>query len=265
MPLGNNYNSGNNNKQNMRPTVYSGYKMTNLNSDIDKTNLTFTFWNGMIKISIAPLKEGSNSENIAFDYDNTDPVYLTHTKARMLYMDACDFQNSNGTFNSQGVPTGKGLIYFSNGSEFGKAGIFLVIKKVNAENGEVESSFTYEINSDLHFSIRNFDESTGSFDKVMRPDLELEQFKTMLKTFYEAMTGAMAYSFMDYNRFDNSKIQTKLGLIMDKLGIESKGGSKSSGGGSSYFSGNKGGGKTSTGMNNGSQKMEDADKMFDNI
>jgi hypothetical protein len=38
------------------------------------------------------------------------------------------------------------------------------------------------------------------------------------------MTGAIAYSFIEQNKYDNSRINTKLELIAEKLGVEFTGG-----------------------------------------
>ena len=40
--------------------------------------------------------------------------------------------------------------------------------------------------------------------------------------YVKAMTGAISYSVMDMARFDVSRINTKIELVMNKLGIESK-------------------------------------------
>ena len=78
MPLGDTYNS--NEKKNYSPSLNSGYRFSNPDSTIDKTSLTFAFWNKLLKVSIAPKKETENGE-IAFDHENAGSVYLSHTKS----------------------------------------------------------------------------------------------------------------------------------------------------------------------------------------
>lgn len=223
MALGDNYNKSNtNNNKNYSPTVYSVYKFNNAESKIDPTTLAPSFWNGMLKLTIAPKKETNNGE-IAFDYDQSVSMYLTHTKARLLLEEIEEFQKNPDVYKNVGVSSGSGLISLTNGSEFGVNSLLLVIRKLNAETGQVENSIAYEFKQEYHYTIRDFDESSVDFSKVFYDTIELEQFKTLLKSYYEAMTGAVAYSVIDNLKYDTSRMNTKLDLMMDKLGIERKG------------------------------------------
>lgn len=222
MALGDNYNKNNsNNNKNYSPTVYSAYKFNNADSKVDPTTLAPSFWNGMLKLSIAPKKETNNGE-IAFDYEQSISLYLTHTKARLLLEEIEEFQRNPNMYKNVGVSSGSGLISLSNGSEFGVNSLILVIRKLNPESGQVESSMAYEFKQDYHYTIRDFEESTVGFSKVFYESIELEQFKTLLKSYYEAMTGAVAYSIIDNLKYDTSRFNTKIDLMMDKLGIEKK-------------------------------------------
>lgn len=223
MALGDKYQSNNNNNKNYSPTVYSGYKFNNAESKVDATTLAPSFWNSMLKIMIAPRKETNNGD-VSFDFEQGVAMYLTHTKARLLYLEIEEFQKNPEAYKNVGVDSGNGLISLSNGAEFGVNGQFIIIRKINAESGELEASIAYDFKQDYHYSIRNFDEKTSDFDKIYHNDLELEQFKTLLRTYYEAMTGALAYSMIDNMKYDNSRINTKVDLLMDKLGIEKKSG-----------------------------------------
>ena len=62
MALGDTYN--NNERKNYSPSVTSGYRFSNPESAIDKTSLSFTFWNKLLKVSIAPRKETEGDTNI---------------------------------------------------------------------------------------------------------------------------------------------------------------------------------------------------------
>lgn len=248
MALGDNYN---NNKKNYSPSVYSQYKFNNIESAIDKTTLAPSFWNSMLKISIAPMK-GNDPNNVEFDYDNGINIYLNHTKARMLYQEICKFQENPEQFNNVGVPSGAGLITITNGKEFGKNATCIVIRKLNSETGAVESSFAYEFKSDYHYSIRNFDESNNGFDKVYYNELELEQFKMLLTSYYESMTGAVAYSVIDNMKYDMSRINTKLNSVAEKLGVSYGKGNKGTGGNNSYFNQANGNNQSNNTSNSGS-------------
>lgn len=231
------YNNTNNNKNNYSPVTYSAYKMSNAESEVDQTAISFSFWNNMLKISIAPRKQ--NSSEISFDFDNAVVIYLSHTKARILYEEICNFQNNPGLINA-GVPSGSALITICNGKEFGVTTPCLVIRKVNAETGATEASYAYQFKAGYHYGIRNYNQNDGSFDKVSvdYDNLEVEQFKTLLLEYYKAMTGAVAYSVIDQMKYDVSRFNTKCNLIAEKLGVEFRAGgekaatSKSS---TSYF------------------------------
>lgn len=217
MALGDNVN--NQNKRNYSPVVYSQYRMSNTESVIDPTNLSTTFTNNMLKISIAP-KKTTAGDNIEWDHENGISAFLTHTKARMLYNEIETFQANPNAYSNLGVVSGAGLISISNGKEFGINNPVLVIRKLDSSTGKVESSFAYEFKTEYNYYIRNFDESTADFDKIYDASLELEQIKTLLKTYYEAMTGATAYSVIDNMKYDTSRMNTKIDLISEKLGIE---------------------------------------------
>lgn len=212
--------NNNNQKGKYQPQVYSGYGFSNSESNVDKTKLSCSFWNKMLKLSIVPLK-GVNSAGIPeWDEDNAVSMYLTHVKARILHDEIDLFMNNRDSYNNLGVPSGSGLVSISSGKELGTSNPCLIIRKLNAETGAIDSSYAYEFKQDYHYSVRNFDESTSDFDKIYHNDTELEQLKTLLKSYYEAMTGAMAYSIIDNMKYDTSRLNTKINSIAEKLGIE---------------------------------------------
>ncbi|MGL5327906.1 MAG: hypothetical protein ACRDD7_01470 [Peptostreptococcaceae bacterium] len=216
----------NNNKKNYSPVLYSAYKFSNAESVVDQTILTPTFWNGMLKLAISPRKNTGNTEEVSWDHDNAIAMYLSHIKARLLYNEVCKFQQDMNAFNNVGVPSGAGLISISNGKEFGINNPCLVIRKLDAQTGQVESSIAYQFKYDYHYSIRNFEEKTSDFDKIYDNNLELEMFKDLLKGYYEAQSGAVAYSVIDAMKFDMSRLNTKLTAVGEKLGVEMGGGYK---------------------------------------
>ena len=55
--------------------------------------------------------------------------------------------------------------------------------------------------------------------------MEISELKTVLEQYYLNVTGSIAYNVVDNLKYDNSRTQTKLELIMDKLGIETLKGS----------------------------------------
>lgn len=220
MALGDTYN--NNERKNYSPSVSAGYRFSNPESNIDKTSLSFTYWNKLLKISIAPKKE-TEGDTIAFDYDNAGAVYLSHTKALMLYKEMVNFlemYKQGAAPANVGVAAGaEGLIYICDGKEFSAEGPCLVIRKID-ENGNCTSTFVYEFRRETHSSIVNYKEKTKSFESNAYELLEIEQVINLLKSYYEAMTMAIAYSVQESNKYDNSRMNTKLKIIGEKLGVE---------------------------------------------
>lgn len=231
MALGN---YDNNRKDQYVPTYYSEYGTGNAEG-VDPSSLSYTFCSRMLKISISPLKM-NNGDKIAYDHENAAVIWLTHTKARMLYEEIQ--RVLNGEITNGGVSSGKeGLIRFCDGKELGINNYCLIINKVN-ESGEVISSYAYEFKSKYHYAVENYDPKDSSHKKNYYNTIEVNQLLDLLKQYYESMIGATAYSVMDANRFTTNAHNTKLDLIMSKLGVEYKSGMTSrsaSSSGSSFF------------------------------
>lgn len=235
MALGN---YDNNKKEQYMPVYYSQYNTGNPEG-VDPSSLSYSFYNRMLKLSISPVKM-NNGDKISYDHENAATVWLTHTKARLLH-DAI-LKVLNGDISNGGVPTGpEGLVRFSDGKELGINNYCLIINKVN-ESGEVTSSYAYEFKTKYHYFVENFNPNDSSHKKTYVNNLEIQQLLDVLESYYVAMTGAVAYSVMDANRFSTNTNNTKIDLIMSKMGIDYKPGttSRSSGSSSSYFDSNRG-------------------------
>ena len=220
MALGDTYN--NNEKKNYSPSLTSGYRFSNPDSTVDKTSLTFSFWNKLLKVSIAPKKETENGE-IAFDHENAGSVYLSNTKAKVFHDEICKFleeYKQGKAPDNVGVATGKdGLIYLSNGKEFNADGPVLVIRKID-EKGHSISTFVYEFRRGIHNAILNYKEKTAAFESVPYDLVEIVSLANLLEQYYNAMTMATAYSIQESNKYDNSRLNTKLKIIGEKLGVD---------------------------------------------
>lgn len=253
MALGN---YDNNKKNQWTPVYYSQYGAGNSESAVDPSAIGYSFYNRMLKITISPVKM-NNGDKVSYDHDNAAIVWLTHTKARLLH-DAIE-KVLSGEVSNVGVPTGvEGFVRFSDGKELGVNNYCLIINKVN-DNGEVISGYAYEFKSKHHYHVENFNPNDASHKKVYNHNLEVQQLLDLLKTYYESMTGAMAYSVMDGMRFTTDTQNTKMDLVMSKLGIDYKPGTTSrQSSGTSYFDR---GGVTSEADNRSmrSATMEDLD------
>jgi hypothetical protein len=224
-----------NNKKDFRPMYYSPVKMKNPNSPVDPSELSFGYWKGLLKISISPKIENSPQDYVTYDHKNNIEVFINHTKARILYSEILTLMENPDAYKSVGINSGStGLISVCNGKEVGVPGFVLVIRKLDP-NGTVVSSYMYQFNQNYHYSIRNFDENTLKYDKSFYDDIEIHEFLDVLKNFYENVGGYNAYSVLDAERFEVSRVNTKIGLMMDKLGIPKYEGKNGGGNNKSFF------------------------------
>jgi hypothetical protein len=226
--------SEDNNKKNYDPTVYSPIQFKNPNG-VDPSMISIAFWRGLMKISISPKNEPKPGDKYdTYDHENNIAIHINHMKARILYNEIENFLKDPDKLNSVGVNSGvAGLLTISNGKEFGINSPVIVIRKMD-ETGKVISSYAYEFNAnDYYTSIRNFNEKTLKYDSIPCPNLELLVFQDALKSYYESASYATAYTVIDSMKFSNSRINTKLDLLLDNAGIKRQGGDN---GGKSFFS-----------------------------
>lgn len=236
MALGN---YDNNSKKFYEPTVYaSAYNYSNTDG-VDPSALSFQYFRGLLKISISPKKPNAQpGDTQLFDHDNSAAVWLTATKAKMLLSEINEVLSNPDTILNGGVNAGEGLISFSSGKELGVASPCLIIRKLNMDTGEVITSYAYQFKTQYHYAIRNFDANTSDFSKIYYDNLEVEMFKSILEQYVISSSGANAYSTLYAFKYDIQKNNTKIGMIMDKLGIEKpdyNNGSKGNYGNNSFF------------------------------
>lgn len=218
----NNYNN-NEKKKNTEREVFGDIKFYNPESEIDPGMLSTSFWNGLIKISISPVdKSTMNNSTQRYDHENGGAIFLRPVESLMLSKEILNFIKGEGCINSGVLNTKKdALIFICSGEEYGVSSPCLSIKKID-EDGNVLSSYVYKFRTD-NSTIRNFNEETKDFEKFYYSNLELIIFQQTLEDFYRSMNGAYAYGVMHYGRFDNSRTQTKLNSIAEKLGVQFKG------------------------------------------
>jgi len=231
MALGKTYN---NNKKELHTTTFSALKMYNKDG-VDPTAMTFTFWNNLLKLSIAPKKE-STGDYAQYDYENAGLVYLSPMKAKIFADSITAVLEDPSVLNdSIGVPSSNGIISLHK-SVNGSKGMCIVIKKLD-EHGRIEASYAYEFKVDFNFAVKDYTDGEDDIVKVYNNNLELLSFRDLLQEFYLKSNGASAHFNREYSKFDKASIDNKLVALADKLGVEyGKGGYKKS---SSIFSSNK--------------------------
>lgn len=239
MAIGDNYsynnNTDSNKKQFKEQEIYSVYNVGNENG-VDPSALSYSFWNGCLKVSISPILSNP-SEKRKWDHKNAAVVYLNHTAARVLKEEVTKVLN--GTTENGGCKIGSkekvSLLTFSNGKEVGCPGYCLIIRSVDSD-GTILGTYVYQFKDSYYYGVTNFDAASSKFDKTKYKDIEIHQFLDMLEQYYLAMTKATAYSITSELKYDFSRINTKLGLIGESMGVEFKGqDNKGGSGGTSYF------------------------------
>ena len=218
--------------------VYSNFVLKNVNdvNGYKGSSLTFTFWQGSLKLSIAPLKVFPGQDYAVADREHEVSAYIKHTKAYIL---ANEIQRViNGEIKSTSVLTGATLVSVSDGSDFGVNAPVVSIQRMDKELSKVEEEVVFICRTDFHFAIHNFDRNTADGTKDYEPYkyMDLIDIKTVLDQFYVAMTNAQAYAVHEAGQRleDHQTLQS----IAEKLGVEGFSGNN----GSTSMEGNSGGG-----------------------
>lgn len=243
------YNNPTGKKNDYSPVTYSSVKFFNSESSIDPSAMSFSYWKGLLKISITPVKTGEGSAP-EIDKENSIDIYLTPIKAHMFLNYIKLWKTNLDEYDNVGVSTNKGIIYLTNGiKEFGTSGdrLFIVIKILDQNTGLVKSAIAYEFSSTQYYGIINFmDSNNYSKDTSFANDAELNMFMIVLKTYVDASTDAVASTVIDNMKYDVSRLTTRISTIQEKLGIEVKNGGNNKGYRSSSYFDRDGGGSTSS-------------------
>lgn len=228
------------------PTVY-GFNFYNKNSTVDKTMLSCSMWKTTIRISIFPLIESENDDQVKYDRKGGISIYLTPYKAYMFAELLKKFKEDPETCTNRGIPSGLALISvedprFAPGYKRPDANTLISIRKVNPEGG-VDASYAYELNRETDGIVKDYNQETGQFSKdyEMMKGTELELLIIQLETYCRAMTNSTAFSVIEQQYPYLDKIANKLGVeLMTNYGSSYKS--------NSYFnsSPSNDGGSTST-------------------
>lgn len=262
MAYGPNFNTGSNNiQQNKGRTTYTPIKYINPDSTVDKTRLSYEYWNSTLKIKITNKKETGNNE-IVFDDMDSAVIFLTPDKARIFANVVRNFMKDPIKYNNSGVNTTKGVVTLNNGAQHGTTNPCLIIRQIDQTDGTIQKTYAYEFKTEYHYAITNLDASDNEirgyekdFDSYR--NLEIDQLLTMLDNFINASTYAYAAAAGKANEYRENVTNNKIDAIMNKLGVEYTGRSQRSSGGS-FFDNN---GRTATSTsNNASNNYEAANK-----
>ena len=242
-----------NNNKNYDPTVYVATRFRNPEADTYPSELSFSYWSNMLKMTISPKMESNPGDTYAmYDHNsqNNISILLNPIKAKIFHDEIIEMMNSEG-IDSVGVVSGQnGIVTLSNGKEFGVDGYMLVMRKLD-ENGNTVSSYSYQFNKpEYYFSVRDFNEQTHDYTRTPHERVEIDFLLNTLEQFYLSQNYAVAYTVVNSLKYDASRTKTKLDLIMDKLGIEKYDKSNSGQGSRSSFFSSQKAGNVNEAMNN---------------
>ena len=242
MALGNgnyqNNRNGNNGNQNSYsdPNYYSRLRINNNN---DKLSLIFTFWRGLLKVSIVEIADRNVQDNNRAD--ELAYIHLSPTKARLMSDCVGKILDNPDSIDVFGINTGVGDVngFMAIGRDGGTP--YLVIAKVG-QNG-YESSQRFNFNVDYNYFLQVSDLENLKFKREYDNTVELKEFKDVLDDFARSASGAYGASFYDIGRYENYRTTNLIRRIAEKVGVES--------GRSNYNGGNSGNGSY---FNNGSNQ-----------
>lgn len=214
-------NSGNNSNSNSvyTPTINSGYTFYNSESNVDKTLMSISYWNGLLKVMMNPINvsEGSAPK---VDTSTHIEIYLTPAKAHLFLHAIREFRKDPSRYTNISVPTNKGAIAIVNGDNaYGVSGTFITITLIN-QDVEVTASAAYHISVNNYFTITDF-EPGKTFDKdtSYSNQVELNILETILDQYVKAFTNAIAASVIDNNKYNNDRSYKFMNDVRNKLGI----------------------------------------------
>ena len=212
---------GENKRNDFHPTVY-GYQFSNPEAKVDKTALTFNWWNKMLKLSIAP-KLNNGGDYSQYDHKNAISIYLSVQSAKALQIVTEDFvawlkENAGqGKEYNRAIQVKNGIVLLSNGGFIHQPDTpCVVIAKIN-ESGKVESSYAYEFKIDYQFSIEGYNPEDGSYrsDTSLFTNMEPELMVLAIDQYVKAVTGMVAGSVVN----ELQPMRDAQRKIADKLGV----------------------------------------------
>ncbi len=251
------FNTGSNNagngQQNKGRTTYTPIRYINTESNVDKTRLSYEYWNSTLKIKITNRKDTGNSE-VVFDELDSTVIFLTPDKAKIFANVVRNFLKDPIKYNNSGVNTTKGVVTLNNGAQHGTTNPCLIIRQIDPTDGTIQKTYAYEFKTDYHYAIVNLDASDNeikAYEKDFESyrNLEIEQLLIMLDNFVNASTYAYAAAAGKANEFRETVLNNKIDSIMNKLGVEYSGRSQNRNYTGSFFDNN---GRTN---NNGNGNM----------
>lgn len=211
------FKSYDNNDKKPTCTTFSSISFSNPESRIAQTKISIDYYNKVMRISIAARNNnGSNNDYATYDNDNAVKVYISNTKARILYLLIQKLISEPDTHNVC-VEVKNGLIKVSDGTEYGVSNYCISISY--ASEDKTIHEIVYETKAGFHKGAVNFAE--GAYQNIMFDDIELETFAMTLDEYYKASSYAVAASVWEANMYRHEYEINLIKSIAEKCGVQS--------------------------------------------
>lgn len=211
------FKSYNNNERQITNSTYSGVSFSNPESNIAMTKISISYFNKIMKVSIALRNNAGSQDNFAtYDNDNAVTVYVSNIKAKIL-SNMIDKLKSDKDVHNVCIELKNGLMKISDGTEYGSQSPCISISYAS-EDGSVHE-IIYETKSGFHTAAYNYTDGkykTSNFD-----DIELDTFQMCLDEYYKASSYAIAASVMEANMYKRNAEYELIRSIADKVGVQS--------------------------------------------
>lgn len=215
-----------NNNKNSAPTntTYSPISFANPDSRVAQTRLFISYFNRVMRVSIAMRNNSTNADYATFDTDNQVSVYVSYMKAKQLAMMVRDMFDKPDRKNVC-IELKNGLLIISRGAEFGSNNWCAAIQYAS-EDGHV-NQIVYEFKDGTNMKAaynynpngNTFENETKMFDRM-----ELDTVIMCLEQYYLASSYAVAATVMEANMYKRDYSNRLLRAIADKVGANVNGG-----------------------------------------
>lgn len=206
----------NNDRQPMNIT-YSNISFSNPESSIAPTRFSISYFNKVMKISIALRNNASSNDSYAtYDTDNAVSVYVSNTKAYILRQ-MIEKLKSDDSIHNVCIDLKNGLFKVSDGKEYGTNNYCFAILYAD-EVGNI-SEAVYEC-KDINKGIYNYND--GKYSTESFPLMELETFSMVLDEYFKASSYAIASTIMEASMYKRDYLSDVIKQIAEKVGVQTK-------------------------------------------
>ena len=210
------FNTNNNNQNQITNTTYTPISFANSESTIDATRFNISYFNKLMKISIAKRNNvGSADAYATYDNDNAVSVYVSYTKAKILH-DLMVEMKDNKKMNNVCIELNSGLFKVSNGMEFGVNSPCFSIS-LGDQAGNITET-VYQTKADYYQGAYNFKD--GKFSTKSFENMEYDIFLMVLEQYYIASSYAIAATVMEASMYKRNTQYSLIRAIADKIGVQ---------------------------------------------